>query len=133
LALHHDLGGDAGMVGARLPQGVVAAHAVVAGQGIHEAVLEGVAHVQGAGDVGRRQQDAVERLVLLPAHAVVAGAFPVGIPAFFDFVGFEGFGEFHIAVLIKHKTRNVAAPRLGGVNLAELYGLDRLDRGAGHA
>ena len=95
LAFHHDLGGDAGVVGARLPQGVVAAHAVVAGQGVHEAVLEGVAHVQGAGDVGRRQQDAVEGLVLLPAHAVVAGALPVGVPAFLDVVGFEGFGEFH--------------------------------------
>ena len=61
LALHHDLGGDAGVVGARLPQGVLALHAVVADQGIHQGVLEGVAHVQRAGDVGRRQHDAVGR------------------------------------------------------------------------
>jgi hypothetical protein len=132
LPFHHDLRGDAGVVGAWLPQGVLAAHAVVTGQGIHQAMLEGMAHVQGAGDVGGGQQDAVERLALLPAHAVIAGAFPMGIPAFFDFVGLEGFGEFHIAVLIKHETRNVAAPRLDGVNLAKLYGLGRLNRGSGH-
>ena len=59
LALDHDLRGDAGVVGARLPQRVVAAHAVVAGQRVHERVLERVAHVQRAGDVRRRQQDAV--------------------------------------------------------------------------
>ena len=32
LAFHHDLRGDAGVVGARHPQRVVAAHAVIAGQ-----------------------------------------------------------------------------------------------------
>ncbi len=99
LPFDDDLRGDAGVVGTRLPQGVVAAHAVVAGEGVHEAMLKGVAHVQGAGDVGRRQQDAIEGVALLPAHAVVAGAFPVGVPAFLDVVGFEGFGEFHAAVL----------------------------------
>ena len=59
LAFHHDLGGDAGVVGARLPQGVVARHAVIAGERVHQGVLEGVPHVQRAGDVGRRQHDAV--------------------------------------------------------------------------
>ena len=59
LALDHHLGGDAGVVGARLPQRVVAAHAVVAGERVHERVLERVPHVQRAGDVGRRQHDAV--------------------------------------------------------------------------
>jgi hypothetical protein len=45
LAFHHDLGGDAGMVGARLPQGVVARHAVIADERVHQGVLEGVPHV----------------------------------------------------------------------------------------
>jgi hypothetical protein len=69
LALDDDLGGDAGVVGARLPQRVVAAHAVVARQRVHERLVEAVAHVQRAGDVRRRQQDAeaVGLLVSRPA------------------------------------------------------------------
>jgi len=43
LALDHDLRGDAGVVGARLPQGVVTLHAVQADERIHQGVLEGVA------------------------------------------------------------------------------------------
>jgi hypothetical protein len=46
------------VVGARLPQRVVAAHAVVARQRVHDGLVEAVAHVQRAGDVRRRQQDA---------------------------------------------------------------------------
>jgi hypothetical protein len=57
LALDHDLGGDAGVVGAGHPQRVVAAHAVVARQRVHDGLVERVAHVQRAGDVGRRQLD----------------------------------------------------------------------------
>ena len=63
LALDDHLRGDAGVVGAGLPQRVIAAHAVVARQRVHERVLERVAHVQRAGDVRRRQHDAV-RLAL---------------------------------------------------------------------
>ncbi len=59
LAFHHHLGGDAGVVRARLPQCAVTAHAVVARERVHERVLEGVAHVQRAGDVRRRDHDAV--------------------------------------------------------------------------
>ena len=58
LALDDHLGGDAGVVEAGLPEHVVAPHPVPAGQDVHQRVVEGVAHVQAAGDVGRRQQDA---------------------------------------------------------------------------
>ena len=61
LAFNHDLRGDAGMIGAALPQGVVAAHAVIAHQGVHQGVLEGMAHVQAASHIGRRQRYAVGR------------------------------------------------------------------------
>ncbi len=54
LALHHDLRGDAGMVGARQPQRVEATHAVVARERIHDRVVEAVAHVQRARHIGRR-------------------------------------------------------------------------------
>ena len=58
LALDHHLGGDAGMVGARLPQHVAAAHALEAAQHVLQRVVERVAHVQRAGDVRRRDHDA---------------------------------------------------------------------------
>ena len=59
LVLHDFLGGDAGVIGTHLPQRVHAAHALVAHQHVHYRLLEGVAHVQRAGDIRRRQQDAV--------------------------------------------------------------------------
>jgi len=95
LALDHDLRRDAGVVGAGLPQRVVARHPVIAGERVHQGVLEGVAHVQRAGDVGRRQHDAVGGGVGDVASLEIAGAFPLGVPAFFDVSRFEGFGEFH--------------------------------------
>ncbi len=57
------LGGDAGVVHAGQPQRLVALHALAAGQGVHERVLEGVAQVQGAGDVRRRDDDGVRGLL----------------------------------------------------------------------
>ena len=57
LLLDDDLRGDAGVIGADLPQRVVAEHAVLANQRVHHRLLERVAHVQGAGDVRRRKLD----------------------------------------------------------------------------
>ena len=75
LALHHDLRGDAGMVGAGHPQRVEAAHPVVARQAVHDGLVERVPHVQRAGDVRRRQLDGEGRLALAGlAGAAVAGA-----------------------------------------------------------
>ena len=59
LALDHHLGGDAGVVAARLPQHGAAEHAVEPDQRILDGVVEGMAHVQAAGDVRRRDDDAV--------------------------------------------------------------------------
>ena len=59
LAFDHHLRRDTGVVGAGLPQRVGALHALPARQRIHDRVLEGVPHVQAAGDVRRRQHDAV--------------------------------------------------------------------------
>ncbi len=61
LSFHHHLRGDAGVVGPRLPQGSVPAHTVIAGEGVHERVLERVPHVQRPGHVRRRDHDAVGR------------------------------------------------------------------------
>ena len=57
LALDHHLCGDAGVVGAGKPEGAAARHATPAGEDVHLRLVEHVAHVQAAGDVGRRQQD----------------------------------------------------------------------------
>jgi hypothetical protein len=57
LALDHHLGGDAGMVGARLPQHVAAAHALEADEDVLQRIVERVTHMQRAGHVRRRDDD----------------------------------------------------------------------------
>jgi hypothetical protein len=56
MALDHHLRGDAGVVGAGQPERDEAAHAMPAHDDVHLRLVEHVAHVQAAGDVGRRQQ-----------------------------------------------------------------------------
>ena len=58
-ALDQHLRGDPGVVGADLPQGVMALHAVITHQRIHDGVIERMPHVQAARDVGRGNHDAV--------------------------------------------------------------------------
>ena len=57
LPLDHHLGGDAGMIGAGLPQHVAAAHALEADEHVLQRVVERVAHMQRAGHVRRRDDD----------------------------------------------------------------------------
>ena len=57
LTLDHHLGGDAGMVGAGDPDGQVAEHAVPASEDVHLSLVEHMAHMQAAGDVGRGEKD----------------------------------------------------------------------------
>ena len=88
LALHQHLGGDTGVVGTYLPQGVVALHTPPADQRIHDGVLERVAHVQAAGDVGRRNHDRVG--LALARRGEVAFSLPAFVPAGFDLLGLVG-------------------------------------------
>ena len=53
------LGGDAGMVGSRNPQDVASLHASPTHKNILHGVVERVAHVQDAGNVGWRNDDTV--------------------------------------------------------------------------
>ena len=69
LALDHDLGGDAGVIGARQPQRVLAEHAVPAHLRVDDGVLEHVAHVERPGDVGRRNDEREVGLAGLRAAA----------------------------------------------------------------
>ena len=99
LALHHNLRGDARVVGAGNPGGVEALHAVVARQAVHDGLVKRMAHVQRAGDVGRGQLDGKGWGVGIglagAAHArmAVVAPLPFGAPVGFQGGGFKGFGE----------------------------------------
>ena len=91
LALDHHLGGDAGVIGARLPEHVAAAHALEAAQDVLQGVVEGVAHMQGARHVGRRDDDAegLGRAALRAPGPEGAGLLPAGGDARLDGGGVE--------------------------------------------
>ncbi len=84
-ALDHHLGGNAGVIRPRLPQGGGTLHAVHARQGVHDRVLERVPHVQGTRDVRRRNHDGVAARAW--ARRKISGRFPLPIQALFDFGG----------------------------------------------
>ncbi len=90
-ALHHHLRGDAGMVRARLPQHVAAAHALEAAQNVLQGVVERMAHVQRAGDVRRRNDNGVGlgAGALTASGAKSADALPFRRDAGFDCGGIE--------------------------------------------
>ncbi len=77
LALHDVLRRDSGVVGSGKPKGVVALHAVVAHDDVLQGVVKAVAHVQDAGDVGRRNHHGIKRRIAV--LAVRAFAFPFGV------------------------------------------------------
>ena len=106
--------GNAGMIGTGYPGGVVAAHAVVAGQAIHDRLIERMAHVQRAGHVGRGQLDGKGGRTILgglgateTGHAVAA-LFPLGAPMGFQGGGFERFGQAFEAGLFDGEGGRVA-------------------------
>ena len=68
LPLDHHLGGDAGVIGAGLPQHVAAAHPLETAENVLQRIVERVAHVQRARHVRRRDHDG-ERRGVLPLRA----------------------------------------------------------------
>ncbi len=89
--LDHVLRRDARVVRPRKPQGVVAAHAMPPHQNVLDRLVEGVAHVQDARHVGRRDDDRI-RLALAGFVVKIALALPDGIPL--------GLGGLCIVMLI---------------------------------
>ena len=75
------------MIGAGLPQHIVALHASPADQHVLQCIVEGMPHMQAAGDVGRGNDDAVWRLRRPRVGAKRTGALPLGVAAGFDFLG----------------------------------------------
>ena len=93
LALNHDLSRNTGVIGAREPERVVARHAVIAGERIHDGLIERMPHVQDARNVGRRELDREAWFVLIESGAEVAALFPFRVPVRFNGSGFEALGE----------------------------------------
>ena len=83
-SLHHHLRGDAGVIRAGLPEGIVATHPVVASQRVHDGVLKRMAHVQTARDIRRGNDDAVVIPPRVQACGKVARSLPGLVPAGFD-------------------------------------------------
>ena len=87
------LGGDAGVVGAGHPEAVVALHPPPADQDVLQRVVERVAQVQRAGDVRRRDHDAVGRPVAGRVGVEVAVLDPELVPAVLGVLGVVLLGE----------------------------------------
>ena len=95
LAFDHQLGGNAGVVGARNPQRQIAAHAAPASEDVHLGMFQHVPHVQPAGDIRRRQQHGEDgrRSRVAGARLIEQLLFdPVGRPAIFNRGRVVGFG-----------------------------------------
>ena len=92
-ALNDHLRSDARMVGAHLPQGIFAFHAVVAGEGVHNAVLQGVADMQAAGHIRWGYYDAVGIACAGHVGGKITALFPSFIPFGFYILGSKYF--FH--------------------------------------
>ncbi len=88
LALYQHLGGDTGVVGTGLPQGVAALHATETDQGVHDRVVETVAHVQAARHVRWRDHDGVGLTCTLWSEIVLG--LPGVVPGSFDGVRLVG-------------------------------------------
>ena len=92
-AFDDGLGGDAGVVGAGHPEGVVALHASPAGEDVLQGVVEGMAEVEGAGDVWGGDDDGEGGLFAVGMGGEVAAIEPEGVPATFGFVRVVLLGE----------------------------------------
>jgi hypothetical protein len=93
IALDHHLGGDPRMVGADHPQSVLALQPRMPRQDVLQRVVERVADVQRAGDVGRRIDDR-PGLGMRPLRAEQAVRFPMLVPAALDRGGVERLRQF---------------------------------------
>ena len=79
------------MVGAHHPQRVLAAQPFVADHDVLQRIVERMADMQAAGDVGRRIDDRV-RLGFGTVGTKKAFLFPMRVPALLDFGRVEGRG-----------------------------------------
>ena len=86
LTFNDHLSCDARVVGTHLPEGVVPLHPAEPDQGVHDGVVEPMAHVKAARHIRGRNHD--REWSPLPGGGKVPRLFPILVPAFFDRVGF---------------------------------------------
>ena len=116
LALDDHLRGDAGVIGARLPQHVLALHAVIAHENILQRIVERMAHMQAAGDVRRRNDDGIGRGVARARAArreSACASSHVSRMRALDGAGVEGFFHGH-RVRAACSVTTQSLPRLRG-------------------
>ena len=99
LIFDDDLGRDSGVIGSDLPQGIVALHAVIADQHVHQRVLKCVPHVQRSGYVGRRQLNAERRRAVFHRRLEETARFPERVPLRLDAGRFKTLVEIHRRVV----------------------------------
>ena len=92
---HLDLCGDAGVVAARYPQGAVAFHPLVPDENILQSLVEGMSHVELAGDVWRGHNDGERFLVFVYFRVERPGILPHLVDAVL-----EGFGIISFAQIL---------------------------------
>jgi hypothetical protein len=90
-ALDDHLRGNTRMVHARLPEHILAPHALEAAEDVLDRVVEGVPHMERAGHIRRRNDDRVGYRVLAILASGLEGLslFPAGGDACFDCGGIE--------------------------------------------
>lgn len=93
-AFDDGLGGDAGVVGAGEPEGGFALLAGAADEDVLDGVVEDVAEVEDAGDVGWGDDDGVGFFVRIFVATEASGGGPEVEPFLFDVCWLVGFGEF---------------------------------------
>jgi hypothetical protein len=89
------LGGDAGVIGAGEPEGVIADHAMPADGDVDLGVLEHVADVEHAGDVGRGDYEREDAAGIVGGGAEDAGVNPPLRPMRFEALGLVNFLDLH--------------------------------------
>lgn len=100
--LHLDLGGNAGVVAAWHPQGVVALHALIADQDILQRAVQGVAHVQLPRHIGGRHDNGERLLAVIRLGVEALSVYPHLIDAAFHSLGIIHLRQFffHTSVLL---------------------------------
>ena len=112
--LHHVLGSDARVVRARHPEHVLALLAGVTAEHVDERQIQGVADMQGPGDVGRRNDDGIGLAGRVRVGREGFFLFPVLAPPGFHVMGLIALGEGirHLAFSVKGgDTARLCSPR----------------------
>ena len=97
-----DLCRDGGMVSTGQPQGGITLHPVIADRGILHDAVHGMAHMQLAGNIGRRHNDGEWFLSLNPVRGKRAGFFPGFIDVSFNLLWIEPCRHIGAAHFLLH-------------------------------